>query len=53
MNTQQRHLLFVDNLKLIGVELKKLIQMVRTFSEDICMEFEVDKCAKITPREIK
>jgi hypothetical protein len=28
-------------------ELQKQIQTVTTFSDDICMEFELDKCAKI------
>ena len=31
--THTEHLLFIDNLKLIGVELQKLLQRVRTFSE--------------------
>jgi hypothetical protein len=51
--THIKHLLFIDNLQLIGVELQKLIQRVRAFSEDICMEFEVDKCDKTTMKEIK
>jgi hypothetical protein len=37
----------MDNLKLIGGELQKLIQRVGTFSEDISMVFEVYKRAKI------
>ena len=39
----------MDGLKLIGKreeELQKQMQGVRTFSDDILMEFELDKCAK-------
>jgi hypothetical protein len=41
----------VDDLKLIAkseVELRKQIQTVKTFSDDINMEFGLEKCAKIT-----
>jgi hypothetical protein len=37
-------------LKLIGKteeELQKQMQVVRTFSADIHLEFELDKCAKV------
>jgi len=51
--THVTHLLFMDNLKLRGLELQKLIQRVRTFSEDICMEFELEKCAKIALKKKK
>jgi hypothetical protein len=40
----------MDDLKLIGKseeELQKQIQTVKTFSDDIHMEFGLDKCAKI------
>jgi hypothetical protein len=41
----------MDDLKLIAKsekELQKQIQIVKTFSDDIYMEFGLDKCAKIT-----
>ena len=41
----------MDNLKLIAKseeELQKQIQTVKTFSDDIHMEFGLEKCAKIT-----
>jgi hypothetical protein len=40
----------MDDLKLIGKseeELQKQIQRVTTFSDDIHVEFGLDKCAKI------
>jgi hypothetical protein len=43
----------MENLKLIGVEIQKLIQRVRTFSEDICIELEVDNCAKVAMKKNK
>jgi hypothetical protein len=49
-NTKISHLLYVDDLKLIGKseeELQKQIQMVETFSDDIHMESGLEKCAKI------
>jgi hypothetical protein len=51
--TRTTQLLSMDNLKLIGVELQKLIQRVRTFSEDISMEFEVDKYTKTALKKDK
>jgi len=44
------HLLCLDDLKLIGKtekELQKQMQVVRTFSDDIHMDFGLDKCAQI------
>jgi hypothetical protein len=41
----------MDDLKLIAKsveEIKKQIQTVKTFSDDINMEFGLEKCAKIT-----
>jgi hypothetical protein len=41
----------MDNLKLIAKseeELQKQIQTVKTFSDDIHIDFGLDKCAKIT-----
>ena len=40
----------MDDLKLIAKaeeELQKQIQLVKTFSDDINMEFGLEKCAKI------
>jgi hypothetical protein len=48
--TKISHLLYMDDLKLLHKseeELQKQIQTVTTFSDDICMEFGLDKCAKI------
>ena len=47
--TKVSHLHYMDGLKLIGKreeEFQKQMQGVRTFSDDILMEFELDKCAK-------
>jgi hypothetical protein len=47
--TKISHLLYMDDLKLLGKpeeELQKQIQTVTTFSDDIHMEFGLDKCAK-------
>ena len=44
------HLLFVDNLKLysrIEKGLDSLVQIVRVLSEDIGMEFGIEKCAML------
>jgi hypothetical protein len=49
--TKISHLLYMDDLKLIAKseeELQKQIQTVKTFSNDIHMEFGLEKCAKIT-----
>jgi hypothetical protein len=47
--TKISHLLYMDDLKLLGKseELQRQIQTVTTFSDDIHMEFGLDKCAKI------
>jgi len=48
--TKISHLLYMDDLKLIaksGEELQKQIQIVKIFSDDIHMEFGLEKCAKI------
>ena len=42
------HLLYMNNLKLYGRncdQLKGLLHMVHTFSDDIQMKFDLDKCA--------
>ena len=42
------HLLFIDDLKLYGKnehEVDSLFQSVRIYSEDIAMEFGIQKCA--------
>jgi hypothetical protein len=49
--TKISHLLYMDDLKLIAKseeELRKRIQTVKTFSDDIHMDFGLEKCAKIT-----
>ena len=48
--TKVSHLLYMDDLKLVGKteeELQKQMQVVRTYSDDIHMEFGLDKCAEI------
>ena len=43
------HLLYVDDLKLYAKnekDLTALIETVRIFTTDICMEFRLEKCAK-------
>ena len=49
--TKISHLLYMDDLKLIAKseeEIQKQILTVKTFSDDILMEFGLEKCAKIT-----
>lgn len=44
------HLLYMDDLKLYGKnekEVDSLVQTVRVFSNDICMDFGIDKCATL------
>ena len=48
--TKISELLYMDDLKLIDKsdeELQKQIQTVKTFSDDIRMEFGLEKCAEI------
>jgi hypothetical protein len=48
--TKISHLLYMDDLKLLGKSeegLQKQIQTVTTFSDDIHMEFGLDRCAKV------
>ena len=48
------HLLFMDNLKLYSrseKELHSLVQTVRIFSEDIGMEFGIEKCAMLVMKK--
>ena len=43
------HLLYMDDLKLYAKnekDLTALIETVRIFTKDICMEFGLDKCAR-------
>jgi hypothetical protein len=51
IKTRISHLLYMDDLKLLGKseeERQKQIQtVVTTFSDDIHMEFGLDKCAKV------
>jgi hypothetical protein len=44
--TKISHLHYMDDLKL--EELQRQIQTVKNFSDDIHMEFGLEKCAKIT-----
>jgi hypothetical protein len=49
--TKISHQLYMDDLKLIaksGIELQKQIQTIKTFSDDIHMDFGLENCAKIT-----
>ena len=49
--TKISHLLYMDDLKLITKseeELQKQVQTVKILSDDIHMEFGLEKCAKIT-----
>jgi hypothetical protein len=49
--TKILHLHYMNDLKLIvksEEKLQKQIQRVKTFSDDIHMDFGLDKCAKIT-----
>lgn len=49
--TKISHLLYMDDLKLYAKsdnELESLLNTVRIFSKDICMEFGLDKCAILT-----
>ena len=48
--TKISHLLYMDDLKLIAKteeELQKQIQTVKTLSDDVHLEFGLEKCAKI------
>ena len=50
------HLLFMDDLKVYGKNEKQvntMINTVRIFSQDICMEFGIDKCAVIVLKKGK
>ena len=45
------HLFYMDDLKLYGKddnEIEGLLKIVKGFSDDIGMEFGLDKCAKVT-----
>ena len=50
-NNTINHLFYIDDLKLFAKndqQLQGLLNIVKQFSDDICMEFELDKCAKAT-----
>ena len=50
-NAIVNHLLYLDDLKLYGrnrQEIESLVDTVRIFSDDICMEFGFDKCASMS-----
>jgi hypothetical protein len=47
------HLLYIDDLKLIGrseEELGNEIRIVKAFSDDIKMKFGLEKCARISSK---
>ena len=47
------HLLYLDDLKLYGRnqwEILSLVTTVKMFSDDICMQFGLDKCASLSIR---
>ena len=49
--TKINHLLYMDDLKLIGQDDEELVTQIKTtkqFSDDIKMEFGLDKCAKVS-----
>ena len=48
---KMNHFFYMDDLKVYAVndeQLKKLLGIVNTFSDDINMEFGLEKCAKST-----
>jgi hypothetical protein len=50
------HLLYMDDLKLYAPNedhLKRQVHLVAEFTQDICMDFGLDKCAKITLKKGK
>lgn len=50
------HLLYMDDLKLLGKseeELRDEIKIVKTFSNDIKMEFGLEKCARILLKKVR
>ena len=50
-NVRVNHLLYMDDLKLYArsnKEIESLVNTVRIFSDDIHMQFGLDKCAKVT-----
>ena len=54
--TKVSHVLYRDNLKLIGKtekELQKQMQIVTIFSDDINREFGLDKCTKVVLKKNK
>lgn len=55
-NRKISHLLYMDDLKLIAVndrETNKQLKITRNFSDDICMQFGIDKCARVTVKKGK
>jgi len=54
--TKISHLLYMDGFKLIAKSeerLQKQVQIVKTFSDDIHMEFGLEKCANIAFKRVK
>ena len=54
--TKISHLLYIDDLKLMGKteeEIQIEMQVVRNFSNDVHMDFGLDKCAEIVVKRGK
>ena len=50
------HLLYKDDLKIYACsdkEMETLVDIVTIFSEDISMEFGLEKCAKVSINKVK
>ena len=48
---QINHLLYMDDLKLFAksdTQLEILLRTVHMFSDDVCLSFDLDKCAKLS-----
>ena len=55
-NTKITHLLYMDDIKLYASnadQLQSMLEMVKRFSDSICMEFGLNKCAAIHYRKGK
>ena len=55
-NKRVNHLFYMDDLKLYAESEKQLVPLIETaknFTEDICMEFGYEKCAKCTIKKGK
>ena len=55
-NVRVNHLLYMDDLKLYArsnKEIESLVNTVRIFSDDIHVQFGLDKCAKVIINRVK